>query len=399
MSAMHVCAVESVKCSVDTPSPEHWTPRTPPLSLPKVMTDAWSGVWAGASTSRAQAAEEALFKRHIKSPWHLGRVAIDLPDLGLGTQYINTLEVNPSCTDVPPIVLTHGAGSGMAFFYKNIEALANLNGVRRRLLVFDWLGQAGSSRPSFPYGAFADKPSWMLSEDAKIDAAIRFATEALEAWCRAMGLTQFELLAHSMGGYLATQYAMAYPERVRHLVLISPVGWAARPTGELASARASGVFGALWESGLGNFGFGRVVGRVARVPMQSVMLNRLNITDETDARDMAEYFWNSLCAQPISGEKNVNWLLVPYLPPAPFGFYARRPVCTEPAERLARLPPTTLIYGSHDLHYIPTMPEAIEKVRAASTEPVRMLYVRNADHHLYVDNPVDFHREVAAALA
>jgi pimeloyl-ACP methyl ester carboxylesterase len=55
--------------------------------------------------------------------------------------------------------------------------------------------------------------------------------------------------------------------------------------------------------------------------------------------------------------------------------------------------------GSHDLHYIPTMPEAIEKVRAASTEPVRMLYVRNADHHLYVDNPVDFHREVAAALA
>jgi pimeloyl-ACP methyl ester carboxylesterase len=45
------------------------------------------------------------------------------------------------------------------------------------------------------------------------------------------------------------------------------------------------------------------------------------------------------------------------------------------------------------------MPEAIEKVRAASTEPVRMLYVRNADHHLYVDNPVDFHREVAAALA
>jgi hypothetical protein len=66
-----------------------------------------------------------------------------------------------------------------------------------------------------------------------------------------------------------------------------------------------------------------------------------------DARAVAasfgRYFWNSLCAQPISGEKNVNWLLVPYLPPAPFGFYARRPVCTEPAERLARLPPTTLI--------------------------------------------------------
>merc|ERR1712159_922157 len=102
---------------------------------------------------------------------------------------------------------------------------------------------------------------------------------------------------------------------------------------------------------------------------------------------MGDYFWNTLCSQPISGEKNVNWLLDPYFSPAPFGFYAKRPISSEPAERLAKLPPTTLLYGSHDLHYIPTMPEAVKAVAAVSREPVRMDFVRREDHHLYIDNP------------
>ena len=119
------------------------------------------------------------------------------------------------------------------------------------------------------------------------------------------------------------------------------------------------LFGALWESGLGNFGFAKILGRIVQGVAQSAVLGRLNIRDEEERKLVASYFWNSLCGQPVSAERNSNYLLVPYLPPAPFGFYARRPVCTEPPERLAKLPPTTLLYGSNDLHYIPTMPEAV----------------------------------------
>ena len=61
---------------------------------------------------------------------------------------------------------------------------------------------------------------------------------------------------------------------------------------------------------------------------------------------MSDYFWSQLVAQPISAERNVNFLLEPYFDPAPFGFYGKRPVSSEPAERLRRLPPTTLLYGS-----------------------------------------------------
>ncbi len=72
---------------------------------------------------------------------------------------------------------------------------------------------------------------------------------------------------------------------------------------------------------------------------------------------------------------------------------------SEPAERLASLPPTTLLYGAHDLHYIPTMPQAIKAVDAAAANKVSMFFVRGADHHLYIDNPDEFHSYVARALA
>ena len=143
----------------------------------------------------------------------------------------------------------------------------------------------------------------------------------------------------------------------------------------------------------------RSLGRIAKGAAKQTMLGRCGIEDEEERQLVFDYFWSSLASQSISSEKAINWLLEPYFSPAPFGFYAKRPVSAEPAERLARLPPTTLLYGSHDLHYIPTMPEAIKRVAAAATEPVQMHFVRDSDHHLYIDNPREFHARVASALS
>ena len=46
--------------------------------------------------------------------------------------------------------------------------------------------------------------------------------EDVEALRRAMGLDRVHVLGHSWGGGIAVRYAIAYPERVRSLVLVSP---------------------------------------------------------------------------------------------------------------------------------------------------------------------------------
>ena len=47
-------------------------------------------------------------------------------------------------------------------------------------------------------------------------------------------------------------------------------------------------------------------------------------------------------------DKWVNAFLTVINVPGQRGLYARRPVADEPAERLAALPPTTVIYGERD---------------------------------------------------
>ena len=76
-------------------------------------------------------------------------------------------------------------------------------------------------------------------------------------------------------------------------------------------------------------------------------------------------------------------------------------MCTEPAAQMARLPPTTLLYGDRDFHYyIPTLPEALKAVKAATGHgSVALGFALRADHHLYVDNPSGFHQMAARALA
>ena len=214
----------------------------------------------------------------------------------------------------------------------------------------------------------------------------------------ALGVEQFDLVAHSLGGYLATHYAMRHPRRVRRLVLVSPVGWTPKPPRARA---AGGLVGALWDAGFANFGTLRLLGRRAERAAKRAIADRLNLHDAIERTLVARYFWSSLTAHRASAEVAVNYLLEPHygaVADGLYAFYAKRAVADEPAEKLANLPSTTLLYGDRDFDYLPTTPEAVKRVAAAASGPVEMHFVTNSDHHLYVDNPPEFHRRVARAL-
>lgn len=104
-----------------------------------------------------------------------------------------------------PIVMLHGFGAGIAFWLMNLEEISE----NRPLYAIDLLGFARSSRPTF-------------STDAQ-EIESQFV-ESIERWRELMQIPKMILLGHSFGGFLASSYAIKYPERVEHLILADPWG-------------------------------------------------------------------------------------------------------------------------------------------------------------------------------
>jgi cardiolipin-specific phospholipase len=112
------------------------------------------------------------------------------------------------------LVILHGYGAGLGFFYKNFEGLSRQKGWK--LYALDLLGMGRSSRPHFriPHKdrekAIAEAENWFI--------------DALEEWRVQKKIDRFTLLGHSLGGYMAVAYALKYPGHLNKLILASPVG-------------------------------------------------------------------------------------------------------------------------------------------------------------------------------
>ena len=85
-------------------------------------------------------------------------------------------------------------------------------------IFFDILGMGGSTRRPF--------------ECETADEAEEYLLDSVEKWRIAMGdITDFYLVGHSFGGYLAGLYASYYTQHVRKLLCMSPIGFEMRPEG------------------------------------------------------------------------------------------------------------------------------------------------------------------------
>jgi len=112
------------------------------------------------------------------------------------------------------VVLIHGYGAALGFFYKNYDTLTEKAGINLHAL--DLLGYGLSSRPKLPKFKKVSMEDVNIVED--------FFIESIEKWRLKKQINKFKLIGHSFGGYLSSLYTLKYPQHVSKLVLISPVG-------------------------------------------------------------------------------------------------------------------------------------------------------------------------------
>ncbi|KAJ8104278.1 Alpha/Beta hydrolase protein [Lipomyces tetrasporus] len=310
------------------------------------------------------------------------------------------------------LVVLHGYGAGLAFFYRNFDGLSQLPGWRLHAL--DLLGYGRSSRPKFKIRAKDKHEAVHASENWFIDS--------LEEWREKKGIEKFTLMAHSMGGYIGVAYALRHPERIKKLILVSPAGvprdpWivhedeAHPPSSALGSEFTSTqadttkhstravdkrqtelkrpmpnwlVF--LWERHVSPFSFVRYSGPLGPQLVSLWTSHRFSTLPTDEANALHQYVLGLFTSRG-SGEYAITRLLAP-------GAYARIALL----DRINELKiPTLWMYGENDWMDIKAGAKAARQMRANGVDS-KCVVIEKAGHHLYLDNPHDFNDAVVEAL-
>lgn len=273
-----------------------------------------------------------------------------------------------------PLVMLHGMGSGVALWCPNLDALA----ATRPVYAIDLLGFGRSSRPKFSNDAEKAEAQWV---------------ESIEEWRREVSLPKFILLGHSLGGYIATAYAIKYPDRVRHLVLADPWGFPQKPENinekynlpmyVKVIATAVQPLNPLWAL--------RAAGPAGRWLVGKIRpdLPRKYAQFLPDAETVIPDYLHQCNAQTPSGESAFHTLM--------HGFgWAKNPM----ENRLDKLSPSvsiTILYGSRS--WVDNSTAEVLKERRPESSKTFVQIINGAGHHIYLDKPELFNKYVIEACA
>lgn len=138
--------------------------------------------------------------KNYQYPFSVSFIAIDSQ---LKTYKMAFMDVKPSSPNGKSITLLHGKNFNGAYWGQTAKTLAAEG---YRVIIPDQIGFGKSSKPEFYHYTFQQ-----LARNTK-------------TLLDSLGITKIAVLGHSMGGMLATRFALMYPETTDKLILANPIG-------------------------------------------------------------------------------------------------------------------------------------------------------------------------------
>lgn len=120
------------------------------------------------------------------------------------SRYVKVNDVNIyylTAASGPPVVLIHGFGGSASYWQLNIESLAEHFAVYAP----DMVGSGCSDKPRAKY-------------------SLKYLDQMVNGFVDALELGRVSLIGHSLGGAIVLEFAVAHPDKVRKLVLVSSAG-------------------------------------------------------------------------------------------------------------------------------------------------------------------------------
>ncbi|KAK5674882.1 hypothetical protein LTS10_012294 [Elasticomyces elasticus] len=389
--------------------------------------------------------------------WHSNLVQLSGKNRFLNEFSVERLNESPADNN---LVLLHGYGAGLGFYYKNFESLSRLP--HWKLYALDMPGMGRSSRPPFTIKA--------KDREGKVREAESWFVDALEEWRVKRGIEKMTLMGHSLGGYMAVCYALKYPGRLEKLILASPVGIPedpyavseAMPTEaeanniakEFADAESESIpshqqkpaqppprrpyskwLTTLWDANISPFSVVRFAGPLGPRLVSGWTSRRFAHLPAEEAQALHDYSY-SLFRQKGSGEYALAYILAPgafarsplirriqgvgrqyiepHSEPSPDGAAASKEASAGDVRRVRETGiPVVFYYGDHDWMDVKGGREAVERMAEAkrkalegATEEekrmengdVKVRVVKNAGHHVYLDGADEFNKMVAEEM-
>ncbi|MFE1772708.1 alpha/beta fold hydrolase [Streptomyces sp. NPDC059008] len=157
-------------------------------------------------------AGEREIQRHYQEG--LGTWPVPAEQVRVPTREGETFVVVSGPEDAPPVLLLHGSGANAMMWRDDIASWAR----HFRTYAIDLIGEPGLSAPSRP----------------------PLASEACALWLddvlAGLGITSASVVATSLGGWMALDYATRRPQRVTRLALLCPGGLGRQKVGWLVKA-------------------------------------------------------------------------------------------------------------------------------------------------------------------